>query len=64
MIVYIERTKMTEEFEFKGTAKELLLKLDINIQEVLVVRNKELVNEDTILKGSDEIKILSVISGG
>jgi sulfur carrier protein ThiS len=49
---------------FNGNAKELLKLLEINSETVLVVKNKELVDLDEVLKDSDEVEILSVVSGG
>ena len=43
---------------------ELLKKLKINPVAVIVSRNNELILEDEKLNNNDEIKILSVISGG
>ena len=42
----------------------LLKRLGLRASEVLVVRNKQLVTEDALLKKEDDITILSVISGG
>ena len=43
---------------------DLLKKLDINPVTVIISRNNELILEDEKLNNNDEIKILSVISGG
>ena len=43
---------------------DLLKKLNINPVTVIVSRNSELILEDEKLKNGDEIRILSVISGG
>jgi len=43
---------------------DLLKKLDINPVTVIVSRNNELILEDERLNDKDELKILSVISGG
>jgi len=50
--------------DFEGLASELLKKLDINPETVLVVRNNELINSDENLSNNDNIKIVSVVSGG
>lgn len=63
MRVFIERTR--EEKEVAAcSVQELLVSLSIVADEVLVMRNGTLVTEDEQLAGSDEVKILSVISGG
>ena len=42
----------------------LLKKIDINPETVLVVRKDELLTEDRKLRNEDEVRILSVVSGG
>lgn len=64
MKVYIEKTNKKQEIKFEGSAKKLLSKLKINPETIIIIKNNELVSEDEILKDKDEIKILSVISGG
>ncbi|MBI2650726.1 MoaD/ThiS family protein [Candidatus Woesearchaeota archaeon] len=44
--------------------RDLLMKLNINPVTVIISRNNELILEDEKLNDNDEIKILSVISGG
>ena len=46
------------------TVKDLLAKLSINPVTVIVSKNKEIILEDERLKENDDIKIISVISGG
>ena len=64
MKVFIEPDNETKEIEFGGTVSQLLKKLKINPETVIVARNNELVPEEEELKDSDEIKLLAVISGG
>ncbi|MBI2148847.1 MoaD/ThiS family protein [Candidatus Woesearchaeota archaeon] len=63
MKIYIEKTDEYKEVE-ASTVKELLEKLKINPTTILVTKNNELVTEEEKLTNKDEIKILSVISGG
>ncbi|MBI5391433.1 MoaD/ThiS family protein [Candidatus Woesearchaeota archaeon] len=63
MKVYIERTKEQKIIE-AGDCKELLQKLKINPTTVLIARNGQLITEQTKLNSQDEIKLISVISGG
>jgi len=44
--------------------EELMKKLNINKEEVIVVRNNQLAPRNEKLNDSDEVKFLSVISGG
>ena len=46
------------------TVKDLLARLNINPVTVIVSKNKEIILEDEKLKENDDIKIISVISGG
>ncbi|MBC8500263.1 MAG: MoaD/ThiS family protein [Nanoarchaeota archaeon] len=64
MKIFIERIQKTIEREFSGKVKDLLKSVDINPNNVLVVRNNELITEEDDVKNSDSVKILSVISGG
>ncbi len=64
MKVFIERSKQGVELKFKGKVALLLKKLDLNPETVLVTRNSTLLTEEDVLKDTDEIKLLSVISGG
>jgi thiamine biosynthesis protein ThiS len=64
MDVYIEKTKENKHIKFQGTAQELLKKLDINKESVLVSRNNQLITSKEKLKDTDKLRILSVISGG
>ncbi|HLC90984.1 MAG TPA: MoaD/ThiS family protein [Candidatus Nanoarchaeia archaeon] len=64
VIVHNEKLNTTEEISFSGTVQELLHKLAINPETVLVVRNNEVLVEDETISKDDVIEILSVISGG
>ena len=64
MKVYIERTKETKEIEFNGTVQELLDRLEIISETVLVAREGTIITEDEQVTNEDMIKILSVVSGG
>lgn len=63
MKVFIEKTNKTITTSAK-TVKELLTKLKINPTTVLVTKNNELVLDEEKLSNKDNIKILSVVSGG
>jgi len=64
--VFIDRENKntTIDLENNSIVADLLKKLNINPVTVIVSRNNELILEDEKLKNNDEIKILSVISGG
>ena len=64
--VFIDRENKNTTIELDNNASilELLKNLNINPVTVIVSRNNELILEDEKLNNKDEIKILSVISGG
>jgi sulfur carrier protein ThiS len=55
-----------KEWEMKGgiTARDAISKVGLDPEAVLVVRNGQLVTDDTLLHGEDEVKLIAVISGG
>ena len=61
--VFIERENKFMNLE-ANNAKEVLNKLNINPETVLLCKNNELVLLDAKLNNNDELKLLSVISGG
>jgi len=63
---YIERTKEQKNILLPNTAtvNDLLAKLSLNPVAVLVVRKGSVLIEDQLLRDKDELKILSVVSGG
>lgn len=63
MKVFIERENKHLELEAK-TGEELLSKLNINFEEVILLKNNTVALLEESLSDSDEVKILSVISGG
>ena len=64
MKIYLERDDKEKNIRFNGTVKELLDKLNIILEDVIVSCNGEIVDHDYVLRDTDEVKILSVISGG
>ena len=64
MKIYIEKDNKHVELGKSCTGKELLEELSISESTVLLVKNGEAVLADELLAETDEIKILSVISGG
>lgn len=63
--VFNEKTQEELEIEFQGTTvQELLKQIKVNSETVLIVRNDEVITLDETLQNNDNIKLLSVISGG
>jgi len=61
--VFIERKNKKINVDAKDI-DGLIKKLSINREEVIIVKNNELTPRNEKLKDSDEVKFLSVISGG
>jgi len=63
---FIDRESKNTKLELDDNSQviDLLKKLNINPVTVIVSRNNELILEDERLNNNDEIRILSVISGG
>lgn len=64
--IFIDRENKNKTLDLDNSSivADLLKKLNINPVTVIVSRNNELILEDEKLNNNDEIKILSVISGG
>ncbi len=61
--VFIERENKKINVKAKDI-DEIMKKFKINKEEVIIVKNNQLTPRNEKLKDSDEIKFLSVISGG
>ena len=55
-----------QEWEIKGgmTLRDAILKVGLNVEAVLALREGKLIAEDTILKDGDEIELIAVASAG
>ncbi len=60
---YLERTKETKEIDIKDF-KDIFMKLNLNPEAMLVLRDNQLITEKTKLKENDKVRIMPVISGG
>lgn len=63
MVKVIFRDK---EWELRAgmTVRDAILKLGLNPEAVLAVRDGKLINEATILMDGDTVKLIAVVSGG
>jgi sulfur carrier protein ThiS len=54
------------EWEVKAgmTVRDAILKVGLNPEAVLAVRDGQLINEDTKIQDGDTIKLVAVVSGG
>lgn len=64
MKVFIEKNNVTHNIIFSGTGKDLCKLLSIPIETIIIVRNNSIITEDAQLDDSDDIELLSVVSGG
>jgi sulfur carrier protein ThiS len=64
MDIFIEKKNKRLKKKFNGKAILLLKELKINPEEVLIVKNDTLVTLEDVLTDKDDVKILSVVSGG
>lgn len=61
--IYIDKLNKKEILDVK-TIREAIKKLKISENEYIIAKNNELVTIDSKIKNNDEIKFLSVVSGG
>ena len=62
----IIRNPRRREFELEGSRRvdALLRELDLNPEQVLVVRNDDLLTRDVVVRNDDTVEIVTAISGG
>jgi sulfur carrier protein ThiS len=55
-----------KEWELKDgmTVRDAILKVGLDVEAVLAVRDGQLINEETLTRDGDVIKLVAVISGG
>jgi len=46
------------------TVRDAILKVGLDVEAVLAVRDGQLINEETITRDGDVIKLIAVVSGG
>ena len=61
----IKVTYRDKKWEVPGniTVRDLILKVGLNTETILAVKNGKLINDGTLLGEDDEIKLIAVISG-
>ena len=64
MRILMQHPKRETEIQGPMTVQQLLKRLDLLPETVLVIRGNDLVTEDELLKDEDSIEIRPVISGG
>jgi sulfur carrier protein ThiS len=66
MKFFIEKENVTKEIRLNKeiTIKEFLKTQNIAVESVIVQKNKQISLEDTLICDTDELRILSVVSGG
>ena len=63
MRLHIEKENKKLKFDFDGPVSLLLSKMNINKEEVVVIRNDEILAEDDSIRNKDMIKISHIIQG-
>ena len=64
MVAYLKLRKKRFEIRSGMTLRDALLKLDIPPESVIPVKDGELMTDDELLEDGDQIRLVSVISGG
>jgi sulfur carrier protein len=64
MKIFVERTNERKEIDFEGTVGQLLSRLQINPETVIVSKGNELMVGSDKLSNDSYVKIHSIISGG
>ena len=64
MKIYIQKSQENKDIKFSGTVEKLLVRLKINPETVIVTANGTLVTDKEMLKDSDDVEVLQVVSGG
>jgi len=62
--VKVERPLLEKEMNFSGSFEDLMKKLGVNKETVIISRNGELATEDELVEKGDDIVFVSVVSGG
>jgi len=60
----IDRNKIVKKIKFNGKISDLLSKLNINPEVVILKRNGRLVTELDAVRDKDELEIVRVVYGG
>jgi sulfur carrier protein ThiS len=63
MVKVIYRNK-TWEVKAGSTVRHVIEKANLNPESILVVRDGRLINEETLTRDGDVIKLVAVVSGG
>jgi sulfur carrier protein ThiS len=64
MQLYIQKDRARISFKYTGTVKNLLERINVNPQNVMVTVNGKMSTEDAKIADTDNVEILQVVSGG
>lgn len=64
MKIFFDKNSSTKELDYEGKISDLLKQFKINSNEVVIIKNDNVVTEEESVKNEDSVKILSVVSGG
>jgi sulfur carrier protein ThiS len=62
--VLVTLRKQKWEVEPGQTARQILAALDVPAENVILIRNDEIVDEETLLRAGDHLRLAVIISGG
>ena len=62
--VLVTLRKQKWEVEPGQTARQILAALDVPAENVILIRNGEIVDEETLLRAGDHLRLAVIISGG
>lgn len=64
MQLYIQKDRARISFKYAGTVKNLLERINVNAQTVMVTVNGKMSTEDAQIADTDNVEVLQVVSGG
>lgn len=66
MKIYFEKDNKEIDFNIKSKTKilNIILEFNLNLNEIIIVKNKKIVLEDEFCENDDKIEFLNVVSGG
>ncbi len=64
MKLFFEKNKEIKEIEFQGRLSELIKKLNLTPNSVVIMRGNEILTEDQFVTNDDELRIFVIVSEG
>lgn len=64
MKLFFEKNKEIKEIDFQGRLSELIKKLNLTPNSVVIMRRNEILTEDQFVTNDDELRIFVIVSEG